>query len=243
MGVVYRATDTLLHREVAIKVLHGRVAGSPEHLARFQREAQMLAALNHPNIATLFGLEHSGDTHFLAMELVLGETLAALVARGPLPLRTALTICGQVAEALEAAHQKGITHRDIKPANIKVTPEGRVKVLDFGLAKVPDVEPARLEGANISTLTAGPTREGQILGTPSYMSPEQLRGKPVDVAGWWAVRTSTSTPDEASARESSSTWRAIPPITRGGNSQLSIRTRLTEPANGFTTCSLALHCR
>ena len=175
MGVVYRATDTALRRDVAVKVLPDHLARDPDHLARFEREAQMLAALNHPNIATLYGLEHASGVRFLAMELVPGETLAEQVARGPVPVQAALSIAGQMADALEAAHQKGITHRDIKPANIKVTPDGRVKVLDFGLAKVPTlVAPSD----SISTASAGPTVAGQILGTPAYMSPEQVRGQP-----------------------------------------------------------------
>jgi len=135
MGEVYRARDPQLRREVAIKVLPDRLARDPEQLARLKREARVLAALNHPNIATLYGFESSGATAFLVMELVPGETLADVVCRGPVPAERALDIAGQVADALEAAHGKGITHRDIKPANVKVTPEGRVKVLDFGLAK------------------------------------------------------------------------------------------------------------
>ena len=178
MGEVYGATDTKLRRKVAIKVLPHELADQPELLARFEREARMLAALNHPNIATLYGLEQSGSIHYLVMELVPGDTLAERIARGPVPLEEALAICGQVGEGIEAAHKKGITHRDVKPANIKVTPDGRVKVLDFGLAK--SLEADRLDSLDMSTVTAGPTREGQILGTPSYMSPEQVRGKPVD---------------------------------------------------------------
>ena len=228
MGVVYRATDTRLRREVAIKVLPSRLANSREQLARFEREAQMLAAMNHPNIAILYGLEHSGDVHYLAMELVPGETLAEQIARGPVPLQTALTICGQVAEALEAAHQKGITHRDIKPANIKVTPEGRVKVLDFGLAKVPEVGQEGLDGPDMSTFTAGPTREGQILGTPAYMSPEQVRGKAFDhrsdiwafgcvlyelLSGRRPFAGETLTDTLAKVLEREPDWRALPAST------------------------------
>ena len=176
MGVVYRATDPALRRDVALKVLPVHLAQDPDRLARFRREAQVLAAINHPNIATLYGLEHSAGVHFLVMELVPGETLAERIARGPVPLPSVLSIAGQVAEALEAAHEKGITHRDVKPANIKVTPEGRVKVLDFGLAKVAAAFDA--PGETAPTMTAGPTVEGQILGTPAYMSPEQARGQP-----------------------------------------------------------------
>ncbi|HLN57173.1 MAG TPA: serine/threonine-protein kinase, partial [Thermoanaerobaculia bacterium] len=134
MGEVYRARDTRLGREVAIKVLSDALAGDPEHLARFQREARLLAALNHPSIAVIHGMEEAGKTRFLVLELVPGETLADRVAGGPLPMNEALEICRQIADALEAAHGKGIVHRDLKPSNVKVTPEGRVKVLDFGLA-------------------------------------------------------------------------------------------------------------
>src|SRR6202521_4176648 len=135
MGEVYQAHDTKLGRDVAIKVLPEAIAHDPERLARFQREAKMLAALNHPNIATIYGLEQSNGTSYLVMELVAGETLADRVKReGTIPIEEALTICNQIAEALEAAHEKGIIHRDLKPANVKVTPEGKVKVLDFGLA-------------------------------------------------------------------------------------------------------------
>ena len=177
MGVVYRATDTKLGRQVAIKVLPEAFAGDPERLARFQREARMLAALNHPNIAAIHGLEESGATHYLVLELVPGETL-----RGPMPVGEAVRVCAQIAEALEAAHEKGIIHRDLKPANVKITPEGKVKVLDFGLAKAYSGEAG--EGPTVSV---EPSREGAILGTPAYMSPEQARGKPLDKrADIWA---------------------------------------------------------
>ena len=135
MGEVYLARDTKLGREVAIKVLPEAFAQDPERLARFRREARLLAALNHPNIAAIHGLEESDGVHYLVLELVPGETLAERLAAGPLGIAEALRICGQIAEALEAAHEKGVIHRDLKPANIKVTPEGKVKVLDFGLAK------------------------------------------------------------------------------------------------------------
>src|SRR5437899_6423997 len=136
MGEVYQGHATKLGRDVAIKVLPEAFAHDPERLSRFQREAKMLASLNHPNIATIYGLEQSNGTHYLLMELVSGETLAERAKReGPVPIEEALKICKQIAEALEAAHEKGIIHRDLKPANVKVTPEGKVKVLDFGLAK------------------------------------------------------------------------------------------------------------
>lgn len=178
MGEVYEARDTKLRRNVALKVLPSAFVHDPERMARFQQEARMLAALNHPNIATIHGLEQSGDFHFLIMELVPGETLAGRVSRGrAVPVEEALGIAKQIAEALEAAHEKGIIHRDLKPANVKVTPEGKVKVLDFGLAKA---FAADTRGANAPTLSHAATEPGMILGTAAYMSPEQASGKPVD---------------------------------------------------------------
>ncbi len=135
MGEVYQARDTKLRRDVAIKVLPAAFVNDPERLSRFQREARMLASLNHPNIATIYGLEQSDGTNYLVMELVPGETLAERMGDGAVPIKEALAIARQIAEALEAAHEKGVIHRDLKPANVKVTPEGKVKVLDFGLAK------------------------------------------------------------------------------------------------------------
>jgi Tol biopolymer transport system component len=181
MGEVYKAHDTKLGRDVAIKVLPEAFAHDPERLSRFQREAKMLAALNHPNIATIYGLEQSCDTRYLVMELVAGETLAERVKReGAVPVEEALTIAKQIAEALEAAHERGIIHRDLKPANVKVTPEGRVKVLDFGLAKAFSAEPTQEEIGNSPTLNMAATMQGVILGTAAYMSPEQAKGKAVD---------------------------------------------------------------
>jgi serine/threonine protein kinase/Tol biopolymer transport system component len=181
MGEVYQAHDSNLGRDVAIKVLPEQFARDPERLARFQREAKLLAALNHPNIATIHGLEQSGETHYLVMELVPGETLAQLIKRdGAIHFREALAIAKQIAEALEAAHEKTIIHRDLKPANVKVTPEGRVKVLDFGLAKAFAAEPSAEDIANSPTLSALPTQQGMIMGTAAYMSPEQARGRLVD---------------------------------------------------------------
>jgi serine/threonine protein kinase len=180
MGEVYQAQDTKLGRNVAIKVLPEAFAHDAERLSRFQREAKMLAALNHPNIATIHGLEQSNGTQYLVMELVSGETLAERVKRdGALPVEEALAICKQIAEALEAAHEKGIIHRDLKPANVKVTPEGKVKVLDFGLAKAFAGDTASSESAESPTLSAAATMQGVILGT-AYMSPEQARGRAVD---------------------------------------------------------------
>ena len=178
MGEVYRAQDTTLKREVAIKVLPEQFTQDTERLARFQREAQVLASLNHPNISAIYSLEHSDGVHFLAMELVEGETLAERVAKGRLPVEEALEVSRQIAEGLEAAHESGIIHRDLKPANIKLKPDGTVKVLDFGLAKTLDGDGVTNDGSDSPTITA--TTSGVILGTASYMSPEQVRGKTVD---------------------------------------------------------------
>ena len=187
MGEVYRAEDTTLKREVAIKVLPERFTQDPERLARFQREAQVLASLNHPNIAAIHSFEHSEGVHFLAMELVEGETLAQRVARGPVPVEEALEVCRQIAEGLEAAHESGIIHRDLKPANVKVTPEAKVKILDFGLAKALEGEIPAADISHSPTRTDEMTSTGVILGTAPYMSPEQARGKPVDKrADIWA---------------------------------------------------------
>ena len=215
MGEVYRAQDTKLQREVAIKTLPAGFAQDPDRLARFQREAQLLASLNHPNIAAIYGLEEFNGVRFLVLELVEGQTLAErLAGKSPaglhgvemprrgvstgakddvnrtatgrerrgnaangLPIDEALQICRQIADGLEAAHEKGIFHRDIKPANIKVTPEGKVKILDFGLAKAFADESAGTDPGDSPTLLASPTVPGVILGTAAYMSPEQARGK------------------------------------------------------------------
>jgi len=177
MGEVYRATDTKLGREVAIKVLPEAFAQDSDRMARFTREAQVLASLNHPNIAAIYGVEERA----LVMELIEGQTL-----KGPLPLQTALDYARQIAAALEAAHEKGIVHRDLKPGNIMVTPAGVVKVLDFGLARAQEAAAAdRVEDS--PTRTISPTRVGVILGTAGYMAPEQARGGTVDKrADIWA---------------------------------------------------------
>jgi len=188
MGEVYRATDTKLGREVAIKVLPAEVAGDAERLARFEREAKLLASLNHPNIAHVYGFESATQpdgsaVHFLAMELGDGENLAERLERGRIPIDEALSIAKQIAEALEEAHEKGIVHRDLKPANVKLASDGRVKVLDFGLAKAYAAEAASGSGSELSqspTLAHTGTQAGLLLGTAAYMSPEQARGKPVD---------------------------------------------------------------
>jgi len=176
MGAVYQAADTKLNREVAIKVLPDFFAADLDRLARFQREARVLASMNHPNIAAIYGVEENA----LVMELVEGPTLAECIARGRMDLDVALPIARQIAEALEYAHEKGVVHRDLKPANIKVTPEGRVKVLDFGLAKALANEPAAGDPVASPTLTMRATMNGTIIGTAAYMSPEQARGQAVD---------------------------------------------------------------
>ncbi len=179
MGEVYRATDTNLKRSVAIKVLPAAVAGDADRLARFQREAEVLAALNHPNIGAIYGLEKTADFTAIVMELVEGDDLSQRMAKGAVPLDEALPIATQVAEALEAAHERGIIHRDLKPANIRVRADGTVKVLDFGLAKA--MQPAPASSAASPTITAAAmTQAGMILGTAAYMSPEQAQGRPTD---------------------------------------------------------------
>ena len=186
MGQVYRATDTKLNRQVALKILPEAFASDPDRLARFQREAQVLASLNHPNIAAIHGLEDSEGTKALVLELVEGPTLADRISKGPIPVDEALPIAKQIAEALEAAHEAGVIHRDLKPANIKVREDGTVKVLDFGLAKALDPTPEG-DASQSPTLTAAATQMGVIIGTAAYMSPEQARGKQVDKrADIWA---------------------------------------------------------
>jgi serine/threonine protein kinase len=187
MGEVYQAKDQKLGRDVAIKVLPEEFARDADRVARFQREAKLLASLNHPNIAAIYGLEESAGTSFLVLELVEGDTLANQIKRGPIPVEEALKLALQIAEALEAAHEKGVIHRDLKPANIKVTPDGKVKVLDFGLAKAFAGDQEQLNLSNSPTLSNAATQQGIILGTAAYMSPEQARGKSVDKrADIWA---------------------------------------------------------
>src|SRR5580765_754663 len=174
MGEVYKARDTKLDRDVAIKVLPDTFAHDRERLARFEREAKTLAALNHPNIAHIHGFEDSTAVPALVMELVEGPTLADRVATGALPIDETLKVAAQIADALAAAHEKGIVHRDLKPANVKITPDGVVKVLDFGLAKAAGGEST--PDLSQSPTLAGVTRDGIILGTAPYMSPEQAKG-------------------------------------------------------------------
>jgi eukaryotic-like serine/threonine-protein kinase len=180
MGDVYQATDTKLDRSVAIKFLPEAFSHDIERVARFEREARVLASLNHSNIAVIFGLEESSERKFLVMELVGGETLAERIKRGPISVDESLQIAKQICEALEAAHEKGIIHRDLKPANVKITPDGKVKVLDFGLAKAFEAETSKAHLSQSPTLSMAATNAGMILGTAAYMSPEQAKGRPVD---------------------------------------------------------------
>jgi serine/threonine-protein kinase len=180
MGEVYRAQDTKLGRDVALKVLPEAVSGDANRMARFAREAQLLASLNHPNIAAIYGVEEAGERRALVMELVEGDTLAEKIARGPMPVEEVARLALQIAAALESAHDKGIVHRDLKPANVKLTPQGDVKVLDFGLAKALEDEPGEADIAHSPTITAAATQAGIILGTAAYMSPEQAAGSPAD---------------------------------------------------------------
>ena len=182
MGQVWQATDTQLGRQVALKILPDAFAADPDRLARFTREAQILASLNHPNIAAIYGIEEAEGTRALVLELVEGPTLADRISKGPIPLDEALPIAKQIAEALEAAHEAGVIHRDLKPANIKVREDGTVKVLDFGLAKAfqPDASDPSMSASPTISLTAAATQMGMVIGTAAYMSPEQARGKLVD---------------------------------------------------------------
>src|SRR6476646_9551937 len=227
MGQVWRARDTKLHRDVALKVLPDSFANDPARLARFTREAQTLAALNHPNIASIYGIE----AHALVMELVEGEDLAQRIARGALALEEALPIAKQIAEALEAAHEQGIIHRDLKPANVKVRTDGTVKVLDFGLAKAFDLNSAGTVDAGASPTITSPglmTGAGVILGTAPYMSPEQARGQAINkrtdiwafgcvlfemITGRMAFAGSTISDTIAAVLERAPNWTALPPST------------------------------
>ena len=187
MGEVYRALDTKLGRDVALKILPDTFLHDPERLARFEREAHVLASLNHPNIATVHGLEQTADGHAIVMELVEGPTLADRIAAGAVPVDEALAIARQVAAALEAAHERGVIHRDLKPANIKLKDDGSVKVLDFGLAKVLEPPTTPGDGTHSPTMTSPATQQGILLGTAAYMAPEQARGRPADKrADIWA---------------------------------------------------------
>jgi Tol biopolymer transport system component len=229
MGEVYEARDAKLGRAVAIKVLRDPVLEAPERLVRFEREARLLASLNHPNIAAIYGLEEAEGTRFLVLELVPGDTVADVLNKGPIAVAEALTLFGQVAEALEAAHESGVIHRDLKPANLKLTPAGLVKVLDFGLAKAL-ADPASSNGEPQETITRhdDASREGLIIGTPAYMSPEQARGRPIDrrtdvwafgcclyeaLAGRRAFDGQTNSDRLAAVLSRDPDWGALPPGT------------------------------
>ena len=187
MGEVYLAEDTSLDRKVALKFLPDVFAGDPERMARFEREAKLLASLNHPNIAAIYGLEQAEGKRFIVMELVEGETLAQRLSKGPLPIDEALGICRQIADGLEAAHEKGVIHRDLKPANVMITAGDQVKILDFGLAKALFGETQSVDASQSPTITEAMTQPGVILGTAAYMSPEQAKGKSIDKrADIWA---------------------------------------------------------
>jgi Tol biopolymer transport system component len=250
MGEVYRARDTRLKRDVALKVLPERFSHDPDRLARFQREAELLAALNHSNIAAVYGLESAGPVNSIAMELVDGPTLAEVLCRGPLALRDALNVARQVADALEAAHGRGVVHRDLKPSNIKVTPDGKVKVLDFGLAKMLATEDA----SPPSSLSLSPTMSvqtlsgGVILGTAAYMSPEQARGKTVDartdvwafgcllyemLTGRSAFSGETVTDVLAAVIGTEPDWRALPATVPSAVQKLIRRCLQKEPGRRF----------
>jgi serine/threonine protein kinase len=180
MGEVWRARDTKLGREVAIKTLPEEFACDTDRLARFEREAKLLASLNHPNIAAIYGLEESNGAQVLVLELVEGPTLENRIKEGPIPVEESLKLALQIAEALEAAHEKGVIHRDLKPANIKLTLDGKVKVLDFGLAKAFAGNEPEVNLSNSPTLSMAATQQGIVLGTAAYMSPEQAKGRVVD---------------------------------------------------------------
>src|SRR5262245_52299395 len=175
MGEVYRAHDSKLKRDVAIKALPEEFSRDHDRLIRFQREAEVLASLNHSNIASIYDLQEVNDSRYLVMELVEGETLAERIARGPLPIEEALDIAKQICEALEAAHEKGIVHRDLKPGNVKLLSNEKVKVLDFGLAKAFESATANPSLSHSPTLSMAATQHGVILGTAAYMSPEQAK--------------------------------------------------------------------
>jgi serine/threonine protein kinase len=235
MGEVFLAHDTSLDRKVALKFLPDIFSGDPERLARFEREAKLLASLNHPNIATIYGLEQADGKRFLAMELVEGETLAQQIERGPLPIPEALEVCRQIAEGLEAAHERGVIHRDLKPANVKITPEGKIKILDFGLAKALQDDRPAVDASKSPTLTDQMTRAGVILGTAAYMSSEQARGGAADKrADLWAFGVilfelltghscfpgDTVTDVLAAVVKSEPDWAALPANTPGPARQL-----------------------
>src|SRR5271156_883354 len=228
MGEVYRARDARLGRDVALKVLPEAFARDDERMARFQREAKVLASLNHHNIATVHGLEDSGSMHALVMELIAGPTLAERIGSGPIPIGEALPIARQMCDALEYAHERGIVHRDLKPANVKVTSDDAVKVLDFGLAKALEGDAASIDIATSPTISRMATQAGVLLGTAAYMSPEQAKGHPVDrradiwafgcvlyemLTGKMAFRGDSTTDTLASVIRAEPDWTLLPALT------------------------------
>ena len=225
MGEVYRAHDDRLGRDVAIKVLPPKLADDPDRIARFRREARLAASFNHPNIAAIYGFEDIDDTHFLVMELVEGRSLADRLQSGPMPIDETLTVAAQIAEGLEAAHERGIVHRDLKPSNVMLLPDGKVKILDFGLAKALDAEPPILDLDHSPTVSVQHTTPGTVIGTVPYMSPEQARGRPVDrrtdiwslgcvlyecLTGRRAFDGETATDVLAKILERDPSWEALP---------------------------------
>jgi hypothetical protein len=246
MGEVYRARDTKLKRDVAIKILPDEFARDADRVARFQREAEVLASLNHPNIAAIHDLDEANGSRYLVLELVEGETLADRIQRGPIPLNEALGIAKHICEALEAAHEKGIIHRDLKPANVKTTPDGKVKVLDFGLAKAMESAPTTTLSNSPTVVSMAATNGGLILGTAAYMSPEQAKGKTVDMrADIWAFgvilyemlmgRTlfagETSTETMAAVMLKEPDWNALPAKTPARIRELLRRCLTKDPRN------------
>ena len=244
LGDVYRARDTKVGRDGAIKILPRPFTGDPERIARFAREARILASLNHPNIATIHGVEEAGGLRALVMEPVDGPTLSGRVATGPLPTHDALALATQIAAALEAAHEKGIIHRDLKPANIAITADGRVKVLDFGIAKLAAVDAAGAELTQSPTVTAARTGDGMPLGTAAYMNPEQARGEGVDkrtdiwafgcvlyemLTGRAAFAKRTLSDTLAAILQSEPNWSALPAYAGAGSSPARAM-----PRQGFT---------
>src|SRR5512139_1536205 len=231
MGEVYVADDLSLDRKVALKFLPDAFTGNPERMARFEREAKLLASLNHPNIAAIHGLEQAEGKRFLVLELVEGETLQQRIGKGPLPIDEALGICKQIADGLEAAHEKGVIHRDLKPANVMITEGDKVKILDFGLAKALSDETQAVDSSRSPTLTEAMTRPGIILGTPAYMSPEQAKGKAADrradiwafgcilyecLTGKKAFEGETVTETLAAVLKNEPGWQALPAATPPG---------------------------
>jgi Tol biopolymer transport system component len=249
MGEVYRARDLRLKRSVALKMLPERFAGDPDRLARFQREAELLAALNHPNIAAVYGLETSDGVTGIVLELVEGATLADIIARGPIPIDAALPIARQIADALDAAHSRGVVHRDLKPANIKIVADGKVKVLDFGLAKMLTSDDPGSPSISMSpTISVQPASGGLILGTAPYMSPEQARAKPVDsrtdvwafgcvlyemltARGAFAGETVTDVLSAVIGTEPD--WNALPPSTTPAIRRVLLRCLQKDPSRRF----------